>query len=227
MGANIKLMGAALLVLANNIAWYYATDDKQPAAVQTVTAPTKSTAQATTQEPINTPSLTIKNAPIAQHTHIAPAAPKTMELEANLPARESEQLIADQAFSKETFTFDSPEQKIATIQQLAPQGEDLIFLQKIIESNDSDEVKIAALERLNGQQHFGALNTALTVLNKNNTNLSMAALGIIKNSRDTSLIPQLRSLALNAKNEMLQQEINATIGHLENSLTMGMDFANR
>ena len=71
----------------------------------------------------------------------------------------------------------------------SPQGEDFIFLQNIIASNEAEAVKIAALERLNGQQHFGALNTALSVLNKDNANLSLAALNIVKNSRDTSLIP--------------------------------------
>jgi len=224
----------------NNIAWYYASETKQSitahahdittkesASQEIATTTIINTQQATKIAPVKITNPSEKTAPIAAKTPAPVSAPRPQELEANLPMRASEDLVADQEFSKETFSFDDQSQKIATIEQLAPQGEDFIFLQKIIASNEAEAVKIAALERLNGQQHFGALNTALSVLNKDNANLSLAALNIVKNSRDTSLIPQLRTLALNAKNETLQQEINATIGQLENGLSMGMDFAHR
>lgn len=240
MGANTKLLGICLLVLMNNIAWYYASEtkrsttahahdiiNKERASQETATTNNINTPQATKTAPAKITNPSEKTAPIAAKNPAPVTAPRPQELEANLPMRASEDLVADQAFSKERFSFDDQAQKIATIEQLAPQGEDFIFLQNIIASNEAEAVKIAALERLNGQQHFGALNTALSVLNKDNANLSLAALNIVKNSRDTSLIPQLRTLALNAKNETLQQEINATIGQLENGLSMGMDFAHR
>lgn len=238
MGANTKLFGICLLVLANNLAWYYASEIKPfertpEIATKQITGPESPatainiTQRAATASSIKATRSSEKTTTSAAKTPVPAAAPRPQELEANLPMRASEELVADQAFSKETFSFDDQAHKIATIEQLAPQGEDLIFLQKIIESDEADAVKIAALERLNGQQHFGAINTALAVLNKDNSNLSMAALNIVKNSRDTSLIPQLRNRALNTKNETLQQEINATIAHLENGLSMGMDFANR
>ena len=224
MATSKRIIGAVFFVLLNNLAWHFASEKKQPMAAH---APHTAIKRTERPSPVqkNTPRQNTASATVAQVTPVP--APTPMELEANLPARESEELIADQAFSKETFSFDNQEQKIATIEHLTPQGEDLIFLQKVIESQDSDEVKIAALERLNGQHHYGALSTAIGVLNRENTNMSLAALGVIKNSRDASLIPQLRSRALTIKNEMLQQEINAAIDHLENSLTMGMDFANR
>lgn len=240
MGANTKLFGICLLVLMNNIAWYYASEtkrstkaqaqdiiNKESASQKIATTTNIKTQQATKTAPAKITNPSEKTAPIAAKTSAPVTAPRPQELEANLPMRASEDLVADQAFSKETFSFDDQAQKIATIEQLAPQGEDFIFLQNIIASNEAEAVKIAALERLNGQHHFGALNTALSVLNKDNANLSLAALNIVKNSRDTSLIPQLRTLALNTKNETLQQEINATIGQLENGLSMGMDFAHR
>ena len=246
MAVSTKIIGAAVFVALNNMAWYYASletpiKDTQLKETQLSETHLKEMRPEVTQLSVaelhqtiikspHQPSAPVqKNTPRANtaNTHVPALAPKPMELDANLPARESEELITDQAFSKETFNIDSQEQKLATIERLSPQGEDLIFLQNIIESQDSDEIKIAALARLNGQQHFGALSTAIGVLNKENANMSLAALDVIKNSRDASLIPQLRSRALTIKNEMLQQEINATINHLENSLTMGMDFANR
>lgn len=241
MAVSTKIIGAAVFVALNNMAWYYASLEIPIKDTQSKETNLKEKRPEVTQHSVAEPHQTINksphqpSAPVQKNTprpntantHVPALAPKPMELDANLPARESEELIADQAFSKETFNIDSQEQKLATIERLTPQGEDLIFLQKIIESQDSDEIKIAALARLNGQQHFGALSTAIGVLNKENTNMSLAALGVIKNSRDASLIPQLRSRALTIKNEMLQREINATIDHLENSLSMGMDFANR
>lgn len=181
MAASTKLIGAAVFVVLNNMAWYYASPEKpiketpikdtQLKETQSkemrpeVTQHSVAEAHQTTNKSTHQPSAPVqKNTPRrdAANTHMPAPTPKPMELEANLPARESEELIADQAFSKETFNFDSQEQKLATIEHLTPQGEDLIFLQKVIESQDRDEIKIAALERLNGQHHYGALNTAIT-----------------------------------------------------------------
>ncbi|MEY4590081.1 MAG: hypothetical protein RL497_2157 [Pseudomonadota bacterium] len=220
----LLLFGA--FVLLNNSAWYFYTDTQTTvSSAETAQELTKTPATNNTQPALKNPSqpnLTITNTPALKPV-LAQAAPQALEMEANLPLSESQELLGDQAFSKETFTFDSQEHKLATIEQLVPQGEDLIFLQKIIESAESEPIKIAAIERLNGQPHFGVLNTAIKVLEKNNSTLGTAALGVLKNSRDISLIPQLRSQALNVKNTELKQEIDATIVFLEKSVSMGMD----
>jgi hypothetical protein len=232
MGTAKTLAYVGAFVLLNNAAWLYYTHTSAAtlAAInpaQTIPASSLKTAQpALIQQPtLPTSSLSIKNIPVAKPALVPTAPPKPLDLEASLPMRESEELIADQAFSKETFAFDSEEHKLATIEQLTPQGEDLIFLQKIIESPESETIKRAAIERLNGQQQFGALNTAIRVLEKNNTSLSVAALGVLKNSHDISLIPQLRSHALSVNNDVLKQEIDATIASLESGVSMGMDSA--
>lgn len=234
MGHTKSLLWIAVLVLFNNAAWLYYSDSQATASASTNTAQltaapsVNNTVREIGQQKIEqTSSLSIKNMPPSKPALVPTAAPKPLDIEANLPVRASEELIADQAFNKETFAFDSQEHKLATIEQLTPQGEDLIFLQKIIESDESEAVKIAAIERLNGQQQFSALNTAINILEKNNTQLGLAALGVLKNSRDISLIPQLRSRALSINNTAIKQEIDATIGFLEGSVSMGMDAGER
>ncbi|HEY6529417.1 MAG TPA: hypothetical protein VIZ65_12035 [Cellvibrionaceae bacterium] len=231
MGTAKTLAWVGAFVLFNNAAWLYYTDTRSTAlavtsSTQTIPATSLKIAQpALIHQQAEKTGLSIKNIPASKPVLAPITAPKPLDLEANLPVRESEELIADQAFSKETFAFDSEEHKLATIEQLTPQGEDLIFLQKIIESPESEAIKRAAIERLSGQQQFGALNTAIKVLEKNNATLSFAALGVLKNSHDISLIPQLRSQSQKADNEALKQEIDATIGFLEGSVSMGMDSA--
>ena len=134
MGANTKLFGICLLVLMNNIAWYYASEtkrsttahaqdiiNKESASQEIATTTIRTTPQATKTAAAKILPQVKKRA----HCGKTPApvtAPRPQELEANLPMRASEDLVADQAFSKETFSFDDQAQKIATIEQLAPKG---------------------------------------------------------------------------------------------------------
>jgi hypothetical protein len=139
-------------------------------------------------------------------------------------ADESRDFIDGLNYEKEVFDLESVENQLATIENLATTGSDLLFIKKITSSKVDESVKISALNKLQGQTQYGAVQIALHALESNETKgLSLAALDMLKNTHDISLVPQLKDLEESVKYQYIRQEIDAAIKKLEGGVSMGAD----
>lgn len=126
--------------------------------------------------------------------------------------------------SKDGFAYDAVEQKIVTISKLTNNGEDLAFLSRVLTSSDeSAEVKVAAIQQIRGADSYGAISTLVAALEDSSENVAANALMVLQASGDDSLLPIIKNKREALPEGGLKSLYTETIESMESTIVVEMD----
>lgn len=141
----------------------------------------------------------------------------------HLPSDISFQMADVNTFDKESFQYDSAENKLQTIEALSSNGDDLAFIQSIITSDHDPEVRAAAAKRLSGLNNYAAVDTLIDALDDDDPTVAATALTGLAETQDRSLLPILKTKSEKLADGGLKTHISEAIRTLEYSQGLSLD----
>lgn len=228
----------ALAILANNLIWIYATQEKplgQESAVARVaterkfnTTPHNSSHNApysdnllSNANAVNKVSNTVSSSISSDKNKNVPSDADTRNTD--LPSHLSQDIIYENIIDKEQFFFNDKNKKLDTVNALSAQGDDIKLLANILKNEADADIKKAALKRLTQEQSYAATNILLEALDDPATDVALTALQTIVNNGDRTLLPLLREKSAAIANRSTRELYENSIHELEYSVVMGMD----
>lgn len=160
----------------------------------------------------------------AEENTVDQETPFTLVLnDMDVPIELSQDLLNEHAFNSEDFFYTNDEKKIDTIQSLSPQGDDLKLIRKILQNEESSDLRIEALKRLHNEHSYIATNTLVEALDDPEERVVLTALSTIVSNGDRTLIPLLKEKMSISSSNAMRDKYEKSIHRLKFSVTMGMD----
>lgn len=161
---------------------------------------------------------TSKNKPVAENS---PEGINTADID--VPQEASQNYQREKAYAAENYSSSDTSKKLETIQELSAQGDDLKLIGNILNTENDNKLRVAALSRLNQAQSYAATNILIKSLDDRDLSVSATALHIIAVNGDKTLVPVLKEKVTSMPNGSIRDMYEESINKLENSGIMAMD----
>lgn len=220
----------ATAFLANNIAWYWVMENHQTAPVET----SQSNMQISTPYSARPSAQNTATTELAANSKVAskPATIKTpfqsKTRDVGVRMEDSLDFVAEHRMDSEQFFQNSTQKKLSTIENLSAQGDDLKLLDKIVHTDHNNQVRLAALQRLGGQQSYGATHLLIDALDDSNSDVALTALNTLTANGDRTLLPLLQAKMQKLPSGTIRDQFSRALDRLDLSVsTEGDNFASQ
>lgn len=156
-------------------------------------------------------------------TPFQPLSPEAEASSIDIPQETSQNYLYQRQYRRDYYYATGRQERLDTIQSLAAQGKDLSLIKEIIQTEEAENLRAAAVSKLAYQHSYAATGLLVDALDDPAEEVRLTALNTIVKNGDRTLIPLLRKKMESLPNGSVRTEMAQSIRQLEYSVTMQMD----
>jgi hypothetical protein len=156
-------------------------------------------------------------------TPLQPLSPGAEASTLDVPQETSQNYLYQRQYKRDYYYATGRQERLDTIQSLAAQGKDLSLIKEIMQTEEAESLRAAAVSKLAYQHSYAATGLLVDALDDPAEEVRLTALNAIVTNGDRTLIPLLREKLESLPDGSVRTEMAQSIHRLEYSVTMQMD----